>query len=100
MPVLTALFALASLSATAPGQPSGASGAILVAEADGSWLITETIGESGAALAIATDGLLIDEEEWAEAQRADREQREAESDEALRRAFEEAADSVRREPQP
>jgi hypothetical protein len=100
MPAASVMLSLASLAlATAPQQPASEQ-PFLVAQADGTWSITEEIHEQGPALAVATDGLLIDEEEWAEAEQAEREHREMLDDEDFERAFEEAVDAERQEPQP
>jgi len=73
---------------------------VLRANADGSWTITRAIDEEPAPLAVATRGLVIDEEEWAEAQDAERGAAEAKDEAAVQRLFEEAVDSARREEPP
>jgi len=100
MPAASFILALASLAVAGPEHQPSSSRPVLVAQADGGWSITEKIPENGPTLAVATEGLLVDEEEWAEAQWAERERRELDEDEAYRRAFEEAVDAARREPQP
>ena len=93
MPANSFVLAAALVSAAAaPEQPP------LVARSDGSWLVTEAIHEDSPPLASVTRGLLIDEEERAEARRDYEAVAEAEQEAAARRAFEEAIDAARREP--
>lgn len=99
MPALFVTLGLVSLALGAQPQPASSGRPILVAHADGSWEIGETIGEDGPALAVATHGLVIDDEEWLEAQAAD-DISETESEAAARRAFEEAVDVARQESTP
>ena len=93
MPATTLLLLLGAVASTPAGEQPPA------AQSDGSWLIPEAIAEDKPPLAEVTGGLLIDEQEWAEAQVEGEAVAEAEAEAAAQRAFEEAVDAARREPQ-
>jgi len=97
MPAAPLTFALAALASTAAAQ-APASEQLLAARSDGSWQVIEAIHEQAPPLALVTGGLLIDEEEWTEAQEAAKAIAEAEAAAAAQRAFEQAVDAARREP--
>ncbi len=91
-PATLILLLAAAVSAPAERPP-------LAERSDGSWAVLEAMHEEPPPLALVTDGLLIDEQEWAEAQAGAEAVARAEAEAAARRAFEEAVDAARREPQ-
>lgn len=96
LPVIAA--AAAALAAAA--QPAAEVPSPIVANADGSWTIIRDIEEPPVSLAQLTRGLIEAEEAIeAETWNSERERmRDAEADEMIQQAFEEAIDAARSEP--
>ena len=100
LPLVLLLAASATPALAEAGQGAPPAQPVLVAEADGSWTITQPIHEDPWAVELATDGLVSDDEAV-----EDRESiRAAELDEKVEDAFEDAVDGARAEerfgPQP
>ena len=94
--LMSFIVAVPAASAGTP-QPAGVDqDRAIVARAEGGWTITREIREEPASLALATDGLLLaDDDASADAPSEGERRRREELDERLDRAFEEAADLAR-----